>query len=141
MFCRLVPIMIMYEEVYNPRLHAPSTSILFIHQSSLSTMEVPPGPAYLLRLLPYIIFPPVVVYAFIDLAKILFKVAASPWLIVITTTLVNPALFIANRYYRRFRNERAAACNGAVPPPPVQESLLSIIGKLTKSMTSGYPGE
>lgn len=114
----------------------------FVYQSSISTMaQVPPGPAYLLRLLPYIVYPSAVVYAFIDLAKTLFKVPASPWFIIVATILVKPALFIANRYYRRFRNEQAAAYNGAVLPPPIQESLPSIINKLTHSMASGYPGE
>ena len=104
-------------------------------------MKVSPGPAYLLRLLPYILYPAAVVYAFIDLARRLFAVSVPPWLIVVATILAKPTLFIANRYYQNYKNERAAAYNGAVLPPPVQESLLSVIGKLTKSMANGYPGE
>ncbi len=104
-------------------------------------MKVPPGPAYLLRLLPHVLYPAAIVYAIIDLAGRLFSVSVPPWLIVVAIILAKPTLFIANRYYQFFKNERAAAYNGAVLPPPVRESLLSVVGKLTKSMANGYPGE
>ena len=103
-------------------------------------MQLPPGPLYLLRTFPYFAVPSSIVYACLTLAKGSLSFPIPTWLIVSTTVLARPAIFIFNRYYSRIADSRAAAANNAVVAPHVRESPLSIISTITKSIREGYPG-
>jgi hypothetical protein len=48
---------------------------------------------------------------------------------------------VAAGRWKLYRDRMNAAANGAVLVPEVQESSISIITALMKSISSGYPGE
>jgi hypothetical protein len=104
-------------------------------------MELPPGPVYLLRLLPFFILPSATVYALLRLSEFSFAVALPTWFKAVAVVLAKPALFMCNRYYQKIKNTWDASNNEAILPPYVQESMLSMISKLTSSIRTGYPGQ
>ena len=103
-------------------------------------MQLPPGPPYLLRNLPYFAVPSTIVYACLTLAKKHLNLDVPTWLTVFTVLLARPVIFIFNRYYSRFADSRHAAANNAVVAPRVRESAFSIISKITNNLKEGYPG-
>jgi hypothetical protein len=104
-------------------------------------MQLPPGPSYLLRSLPYFAIPSTIVYACLTLvAKEHLALAIPSWLTVVIAVLARPAIFIFNRHYSRFADRRDAAANNAVVAPHVRESAFASISKISKSFMSGYPG-
>ena len=105
-----------------------------------SSMQLPPGPLYLLRTFPSFAVPSTIVYACLTLAKEHLSLAIPTWLTVFATLLARPVVFIFNRYYSRFADSRAAAANNAVVAPRVRESPFSIISKMSHSLKEGYPG-
>ena len=109
------------------------------HHSGLS-MQLPPGPLYLLRKFPYFAVPSIIVYACLTLAKRHLSLDIPTWLTVFTVLLARPAIFIFKRYYSRFADSRHAAANNAVVAPRVRESAFSIISKIAETVRRGYPG-
>ena len=103
-------------------------------------MQLPPGPSYILRGLPYFAIPSTIVYACLTLAKEHLDLAVPTWLKVFAVILARPAIFIFNRHYSRFVDRRDAAANNAIVAPYVQQSALSIISKISESFKRGYPG-
>ena len=107
--------------------------------SKPSQMQLAPGPLYLLRNLPYFAIPSAIVYACLTLAKEHLSPAIPTWLTVFIAVLARPAIFIFNRHYSRFADNRNAAANNAVVAPHVRGSALSLISKLSRAR-KGYPG-
>ena len=104
------------------------------------SMQLPPGPSYLLRSFPHFAIPSTIVYACLTLAKKNLNLAVPTWLTVSAVILARPAIFFFNRYYSRFADSRDAAANNAVLAPYVRESAFSVISKISESVTKGYPG-
>ncbi|KAF9471382.1 cytochrome P450 [Pholiota conissans] len=104
-------------------------------------MALPPGPAHLLRLLPYFALPSATLYAFLRISEIFFAVTLPLWFIAPATLLAKPGLFFLTRYYRKLRDRWDATVNEAILPPYVQESVLSAISKLADSIRTGYPAD
>ena len=124
----------MYE---SGRLYIIGTWVLL---SSSTEMQLPPGPLYVLRSLPYFAIPSTIVYACLTLAKEHLTLAIPTWLTVFIAVLARPAIFIFNRHYSRFADRRDAAANNAIVAPHVRESALAVISKISKSFMTGYPG-
>ncbi|KAF9475908.1 cytochrome P450 monooxygenase pc-3 [Pholiota conissans] len=104
-------------------------------------MALPPGPAYLLRLLPYFILPSMTVYVFLRLSEGLFSIVLSNCLTIPVIILAKPILFFATRHYRKVKDNWDANANNAILPPHVQESVYSMFVKLGESLRSGFPSD
>jgi hypothetical protein len=104
------------------------------------SMQLAPGPSYVLRNFPYFAVPSTIVYACLTLAKRKLSIAVPTWLTVSAVILARPVLFFFNRYYSRYVDNRDAAANNAVIVPHVRESPFSIISRIYESFTKGYPG-
>ncbi|KAF8164774.1 cytochrome P450 monooxygenase pc-2 [Crassisporium funariophilum] len=105
------------------------------------TMELPPGPAYLLRTFPYFAIPSTVVYLCLRLLAQRVELAIPTWLMVTVAVLARPAIFFFNRYYSRFADKRAGAANNAILAPHVRKSAFAIIQEMASSNRTGYPGD
>lgn len=104
------------------------------------TMQLPPGPLHILRGFPYFAVPSTIVYTCLTLAKKHLSLAVPTWLMVSGVILARPALIIFSLYYSSFADSRDATANNAVLAPSVQESVFSVISKISKSFMKGYPG-
>src|SRR5437016_2726602 len=102
-------------------------------------LKLQPGPIYVLGILPKFIIPSGTVYLSLRLLQERL-LDIPPSLVFAATALALPLLFVFTRYFTIWTNNRAAIANGAVLPPQVQESTLSIISSLTEGIRSGYPG-
>jgi len=103
-------------------------------------LKLPPGPAHLLGFFPSFIAPSAIVYLSLRVCQERLHLDIPFSLVIASTVLARPFLFIVTRYYTTWANNRAAAANGAVLAPEVQESTFSIISALTDSFRDGYAG-
>ena len=103
-------------------------------------VKLQPGVAHLLGSLPNFIVPSATVYLSLRLLQERLSLSIPSSLLIASTVLARPFLFVLNRYYIIWANRRAAIANGAVLAPEVQESTFSIISALTNSIKNGYPG-
>ena len=102
-------------------------------------MALPPGPAYLLWLFPYFAIPSAAVYVSLKLLDVL-TINIPSWLVIATTVLARPTIFLYNFYIGiPWADKRGAVSRGAILPPVVQESTISIIPRLLEGTRSGYP--
>ncbi|PPQ71744.1 hypothetical protein CVT24_006508 [Panaeolus cyanescens] len=115
----------------------------------------PPGPRHLITFLPRLFGPSFVVIASLNLWNVYIArnaqltsrlcprllVEVPIWAIVALGLVARPAWFYIGFYLDRFSDWRAARTLGAVLPPIVQDSALSIISKRKKSIQNGYPGD
>ncbi|PPR04826.1 hypothetical protein CVT24_010243 [Panaeolus cyanescens] len=118
------------------------------------TPPTPPGPRHLIAFLPRLFGPSLVLVASLNLwnvyiegnaqlASILssrYLVQVPKWAIVGLGLVARPAWFYIGFYLERFSYWRAAKTLGAVLPPVVGDSTVSVISKRMKSIESGYPG-
>jgi hypothetical protein len=104
------------------------------------SMQLPPGPSYLLRSLPHFVLSSIIVYVCLTLAKNHLDLAVPTWLTVSAVIFARPALFIFTRYYSRFVDSRNAAANNAIIAPPVRDWVFSVMAKVSESFRNGYPG-
>ncbi|KIM42743.1 hypothetical protein M413DRAFT_444410 [Hebeloma cylindrosporum] len=104
-------------------------------------LKLQPGPAHLLGFLPNFIVPSATVYLSLRVLQEQLHLDIPSSLVIASTVLARPFLFILTRYYTLWANNRAAIANGAVLAPEVQQSTLSIISALTNSVKNGYPGD
>ena len=109
------------------------------HPKPESSMQLPPGPSYLLRNFPYFAIPTIIAYACLTLANEYLSLAIPQWLRFLIPIFARPTVFILNRYYSRFADARNAAAHNAVEPPRVRGTALSLIFKMSRSR-GGYPG-
>lgn len=104
-------------------------------------MALPPGPVYLLRLLPSFVIPSLAVYIFLRFLEATHDIIFPKCLAIPAITLAKPILFFATRYYWKLKDRRNASAKNAILVPYVQNSVYSTIVKLVESIRSGYPGE
>ncbi|KAF8164307.1 cytochrome P450 [Pholiota molesta] len=109
-------------------------------------MELPPGPLYLLKLLPYAVLPSATVLAFLRLIEIETGACIPIWSSALAVLAIHPVLFILKRSYSQYADAKAAAANNAFLPPPVKEQLphfagLSIMKRMVQELKDGYPGD
>ncbi|KAF9563333.1 cytochrome P450 monooxygenase pc-1 [Agrocybe pediades] len=109
-------------------------------------MLVPPGPVYLLKLLPFFLIPSALAYyAFLTANKTFWGGSLPHWLIISVSTLARPLLFVFQRYLNRYLEHRAAAANGAFVIPHVEEKLpnfagFSLVKTLVADIHKSHPG-
>lgn len=102
-------------------------------------MAFPPGPAYLLWLFPYFLIPSAAVYVSLRLLDVL-TINIPSWLVIAATVAARPTIFLFNFYLGNpWADKRGAVSRGAILPPVVQESTMSIIPRLLEGTRSGYP--
>ncbi|KAF9475888.1 cytochrome P450 monooxygenase pc-3 [Pholiota conissans] len=109
-------------------------------------MELPPGPRFLLRLLPAIVIPCVTVVGLLRLIEIETGTSVPIWAFALGVLAIHPALFIFRRAYSRYAEARAAAASNAFMPPHVVEQWpyyggLTIMRTLVNDLKNGYPGD
>lgn len=117
-----------------------------IPQSSRSAFVIPPGPLYLLKLLPFFLGPPAVALAVLRADAVFVNRAVPTWLYITVALLARPFLSIFQRYYTRYTIAKAAAASGAFVIPHVHEERpgfagLSLMKQFIKDLKNGYPGE
>ena len=104
-------------------------------------MQLAPGPLYFLRNLPFFAVPSIILYACLTLAKEHLSFNIPTWLTIFIAFLARPAIFIFNRHYSRFADNRDAAANNAVVAPHVRGTALSLMSQLARAIAKkGYPG-
>ncbi|KAF8155623.1 hypothetical protein B0H34DRAFT_503895 [Crassisporium funariophilum] len=106
------------------------------------TETLPPGPAYLLRTLPYFLIPTTLIFLCLKLAVRRLDIAAPTSLLVVCAVLARTTLFffLFARFYADFVDKRGAAARGAVLAPHVRQSAFAIMAAFARSMNGGYPG-
>ncbi|KAF9040809.1 cytochrome P450 [Panaeolus papilionaceus] len=103
---------------------------------------MPPGPKRLLTILPSLVGPPVLTGALLVFLKNHnYLHQLSLWAIPAICLAVHPVLFYVNCYARRFFDWRAASRLGAVLPPLVTDTGMTVISRAKASFINGYPGE
>lgn len=102
-------------------------------------MPLPPGPAYLLRLIPYFVFPSAVTYAFLKLLQSHIALPLPSWLIISVSILSRPILLLIQTKSSNWMDRKAAAACGAVLAPFMEESPLDVISEFVAAF-DGYPG-
>lgn len=107
---------------------------------SLKMLKLQPGLGHLLGFLPNFVVPSATVYLSLRLLQERLNLDIPSSLVIASTVLARPFLFVVTRYYTIWTNNRAAIANGAVLAPKVQESTFSVISALTNSIKNGYPG-
>lgn len=102
---------------------------------------MPPGPKRLLTILPSLVGPPVLTGALLVFLKNHnYLHQLSLWAIPAICLAVHPVLFYVNCYARRFFDWRAASRLGAVLPPLVTDTGMTVISRAKASFINGYPG-
>lgn len=136
-----------YGQVSIAMIHNISSPILHFSRqpTHLSDMELPPGPLYLLRLLPSLVVPSAVVFAIMKVAEREFDISLPAWVIATALLSIHPALFISQRYFSKYRDVKNAAANNAFLPPNVTEQWpyfagLSMMSQMVQELKDGYPG-
>ncbi|PPR07845.1 hypothetical protein CVT24_002990 [Panaeolus cyanescens] len=104
-------------------------------------MGLPPGPIYVLKLVPHLglLVGGVVGVITYTGQQLGFNVPA--WASVPIAVLALPCFRLAYQQYLNFADDRNAKRLGAVRPPVLKESSRAIIGKLTESILNGYPAD
>jgi hypothetical protein len=107
-----------------------------------SAMSLPPGPAYLLRIIPYYAPSLLICLGFRWLQEYDHTLQGIPtWLLILATLVARPLCAFLSLYWADFANARTAATHGAVRPPTVKEGTLSLISRMAESTRHGYPGK
>ncbi|PPR07844.1 hypothetical protein CVT24_002989 [Panaeolus cyanescens] len=104
-------------------------------------MGLPPGPIYVLKLVPRLglLVGGVVGVITYTGQQLGFNVPA--WVSVPIAVLALPCFRLSYQHYLNFADDRNAKRLGAVRPPVLKESSRAIIGKLTESILNGYPAD
>ena len=103
-------------------------------------MSLPPGVRYVLQAIPSFVLPSTVVYLCLKFLQHQTELKIASWLVAFLTVLAKPVSLLLNKFYTRFRDQRAAAANDAILPPTVSGNPLAVISKLVESIENGYPG-
>ncbi|KDR74434.1 hypothetical protein GALMADRAFT_141472 [Galerina marginata CBS 339.88] len=109
-------------------------------------MEIPPGPLYIFKLLPFLLGPPAVTFSLLRLAEVYLGAVIPTSVSVVAVLLARPLLSVFQRYHTRYVDRRAAAANNAFIIPHVEEKRpkfagLSLIKLLIEDFKTGYPGD
>ncbi|KAF8876291.1 cytochrome P450 monooxygenase pc-3 [Gymnopilus junonius] len=109
-------------------------------------MEIPPGPKYVLQLLPFFLLPSVIAFGLIRFSAVYLVVIVPNWLAILSIILARPLLIIFQCYYARHVDKNAAAVHNAFIIPHIEEKRpafagLSIIRTLVNDFKTGYPGD
>ena len=108
-------------------------------QVLLGRMELPPGPRYVLRLIPTFAVPSLAVYLALTVLQLQGFCNLSLWFIVPAVLLAKPFLFFWDIHYSKWATRRAAASFGAVVPPVVQEWSIFTIKEIAGTTRTGHP--
>jgi len=103
-------------------------------------MELAPGLKYTARLVPHFLIPSALIYTFLTVGQHHFDTRLPPWIVALLTIIARPVFFFLLRPYKRWNDKRTAAALGAVLPPLVQETPLTIMKEAAESTKSGFPG-
>ncbi|KAH9483075.1 Cytochrome P450 monooxygenase 75 [Psilocybe cubensis] len=117
-----------------------------IPRASRSAFVIPPGPLYLLKLLPFFLGPPTVAISILRADAVFANRAIPTWLYIAAALLARPLFSVFQRYYTRYSVAKAAAASGAFVIPHVQEERpafagLSLMKQLVQDLKNGYPGD
>ncbi|KAF9040806.1 cytochrome P450 monooxygenase pc-1 [Panaeolus papilionaceus] len=104
-------------------------------------MGIPPGPVYILKLIPRIGLLVGGVAGAINYTGQQLGLSIPAWVTVPVAILALPAFRLAYHYYCNFMDDRNARKLGAVRPPALKESSRAIISKLMDSIVNGYPAD
>lgn len=109
-------------------------------------MALPPGPLYLLKLLPSVVLPSATVLALLRIIEIETGASIPTWVSALAVLAIHPVLFIFKRGYSRYADAKSAAANNASLPPHVKEQFpnfagLSIMKRMVQELKEGYPGK
>ncbi|TFK28591.1 cytochrome P450 monooxygenase pc-3 [Coprinopsis marcescibilis] len=107
-------------------------------------VELPPGIAYLIRILPNLVVPPATVLVATKVAQGPLELNIPTWAVILASALSLPLAFFAQFAQKTIADSRAAANHAAKLPPCVYDSWPGGIGLLRATLqnfSDGYPGE
>ncbi|PPR03000.1 hypothetical protein CVT24_012329 [Panaeolus cyanescens] len=120
----------------------PTVTLTMSVKPETSNEMLPPGLRYILTVLPRLIAPSLAIGAGLIATKTHLNAHDLPtWSIFLVSVLAHPLISYTRSQLDRLSDKRAARANDAVLPPLLKESTLSIVSKLMKSISSGYPGD
>ncbi|KAF9034327.1 cytochrome P450 monooxygenase pc-3 [Panaeolus papilionaceus] len=103
---------------------------------------LPPGPQYILTILPRLAAPSLTIGASLLVTKVHFNAHALPtWSILLISALTHSIISYITNKLDRLTDQRAAKAHNAVLPPLLRESSFSIVSKFTTCARSGYPAD
>jgi hypothetical protein len=116
----------------------------YIAPKFTTTMTIPPGLAYLARVLPLILIPPCVVYGILNIiSRDYLEIGIPEWLALVVSVFSLPIVLCVSALHTNYRNRREAAARGAVLAPLVKDRWpggLSTLATILRNFKSGYPG-
>ena len=104
----------------------------------------PPGPAFLVKILPRLVYPSVIAYGCLRVLGNVWEVKIPTWVGACVVILVNPVLWTIQGVYKEIQTRDKAAAAGADLPPLVPSELpwgLSHLVALRKSAKEGLLGK
>ncbi len=107
-------------------------------------MGLPPGPRYLLHLIPHLALPPLLVLTFLHILSINLATPPPLYLRILTFALSWPLSFVVLVQWRSWTNRSNAAAIGAVMPEEVKHTLpgsLDLLMKMFENDRKLYLGE
>lgn len=104
-------------------------------------MEFPPGLLHLIRVVPFAVFPPALIYGLSTTARSAFEVVVPTWATIIACILIHPILFTARNFFWSFNLKRKAANCGASVLPHVELNGLAAVKTLLNNHANGYIGD
>lgn len=106
-------------------------------------MMVPPGIAFLVPTLPYLLAPAVAVYTASNIIRSSFDVVIPTWILVTTYVLLWPFAITFYAYWRQYRILQRAAAAGAELPPMVESKLpggIDLVRKAARDWHAHFNG-
>ncbi|KAK0200179.1 cytochrome P450 [Desarmillaria ectypa] len=107
----------------------------------MTTIQLPPGVAFLSRtILSTVILPCSALWA---LRGLLHKsgLGFPSWICIVVPLAAQLVVVVVRRYFTNFTAKRDAAAQGAIMPPSIEESSISILQKMLDAFENGYPDE
>jgi hypothetical protein len=103
-------------------------------------LDLPPGPAYVVRMLLRALPASLAAYAILYVLAGYSGVVTSTWLPFAVLLVAHPIVNFVMGYWRAYQNRIDAAAHGAVLIPRVSDGGFKVRAALVKSIQSGYPG-
>jgi hypothetical protein len=105
--------------------------------------QLPPGPIFLLGLIPNLTLPPAIIWGLLKAISKYYGSSVPIWITAMACVSSIPALALGRDIVQEFLTERHAATLGAIKPTSINRGShtgFDLIKKFQQDMLQGYPG-